>query len=300
MAYPKLIFQPVSFSWVALHPNPKGVIQFIGGAFFGSFPTLFYRHLLNILYAEGYTLVVLPFRFSFRHWQIALGLLDEQQRLKNDLPQLAQQAGYATQIYYQSDGYHWLGHSLGCKYIALLELLCSLKLNPNSSSVEKILNHETIRWLHHRLTTVPTIWNQPSLLIAPDISDTQTAIPIKCLANWLETLGLGVQPTRQETLELIEHSHLFNLTTMISYEHDTVAGSIQDSDPSISDVLWLYKYLLPKRLRHTELPGKHLEPIGVKISRWLVDFNPMDKFIKPLMKWPTGESVLAFWDDSQQ
>jgi hypothetical protein len=35
-------FQPVSFSWVAVHPQPKGVVQFIGGTFFGSLPTLFY------------------------------------------------------------------------------------------------------------------------------------------------------------------------------------------------------------------------------------------------------------------
>ena len=30
-------FQPIAHSWVALHPEPKGIIQFIGGAFFGRF-----------------------------------------------------------------------------------------------------------------------------------------------------------------------------------------------------------------------------------------------------------------------
>ena len=294
MTVSKLRFHPVSFSWVALHPQPKGVIQFIGGAFFGSFPTLFYRHLLNILYADGYTLVVLPFRFSLRHWQIALSLLDEQQRLQNYLPQLAAQAGYATDVYYQPGCYQWLGHSLGCKYIALLELLCHLKLQPNDSSFEAILGREKINWLQHQLTTIPTIWNQPSLLMAPDISDTRSAIPLKGLANGLEHVGLGVQPTRQETLELIQHSHLFNLTAMISYKHDTVAGSIKDLDSGISDVRWLYKYLLSKRLLHTEIPGKHLEPIGIKMYQWLVDLNLMDKFIKSLVKWQTGEHLLAF------
>jgi hypothetical protein len=64
---PNLNFQPVSFSWLALHPQPQGVIQFIGGAFFGSLPTLSYRDLLHRLYDAGYTVVAIPFRFSFRH-----------------------------------------------------------------------------------------------------------------------------------------------------------------------------------------------------------------------------------------
>ena len=48
-----LHFQPISFSWVALHPQPKGVIQFMGGAFFGSFPTVFYRYFLGQLFESG-------------------------------------------------------------------------------------------------------------------------------------------------------------------------------------------------------------------------------------------------------
>ncbi|HEY9709264.1 MAG TPA: DUF1350 family protein, partial [Oculatellaceae cyanobacterium] len=63
-------FIPLSSSWVAIHPKPKGVIQFIGGAFFGSLPTLFYRHFLSKLFANGYTIIALPFRFSFEHWSI--------------------------------------------------------------------------------------------------------------------------------------------------------------------------------------------------------------------------------------
>ena len=60
-------FRPISFSWVAIHPNPKGIIQFIGGAFFGTFPTVFYRYFLEELFKQGYTIIALPFKFSFRH-----------------------------------------------------------------------------------------------------------------------------------------------------------------------------------------------------------------------------------------
>ncbi len=46
-------FQPLYFSWVAVHPNFKGVVQFIGGALFGTFPTFFYRYYLRKISNEG-------------------------------------------------------------------------------------------------------------------------------------------------------------------------------------------------------------------------------------------------------
>ncbi|MBE9158458.1 DUF1350 family protein [Nodosilinea sp. LEGE 06152] len=287
-------FQPVSFSWVALHPQPQGVVQFIGGAFFGSFPTLSYRHLLHEIYNAGYTVVAMPFRFSFRHWGIALSLLEEQRRLQAYLPELAAQAGYEAEVYQQSDRYAWLGHSLGCKYIALLELLCGVELNPLDTTLDEVIGVENAHWLRDRLATAPVIWNQPTLLLAPDISDTTSAVPLKTVAHLLNKLGLGVQPTRQQTLDLIDRSRLFNLTAMVSFSRDTVAGSITDPCPAASDVGWLYRHLQTKKLIHTELGGKHLEPLGVNVGPWLVDLNPFDKFAKPLLSWSTGETVVKF------
>jgi len=115
---PVFRFSPVGFSWVAIHPKPKGVIQFIGGAFFGTFPTVFYRYFLQSLFEEGYTIVALPFRFSFRHWAIAIGLLKEQEVLRQELSTIT-----GSDFYQDKANYFWLGHSLGCKYIALLEFL---------------------------------------------------------------------------------------------------------------------------------------------------------------------------------
>ena len=75
----KLRFKPVSHSWVALHPQPKGVIQFIAGAFFGTFsPMIFYRYLLQCLYKQGYTIILLPFNFTFNHYVEAGFLMREQ------------------------------------------------------------------------------------------------------------------------------------------------------------------------------------------------------------------------------
>jgi hypothetical protein len=286
MTLPK--FQPISFSWVALHPEPRGVIQFIGGAFFGSFPTLFYRHLLEALYQEGYTLVALPFRFSLRHWQIAYSLLEEQHRLRQILPDLANHRGYASSIYQDVSSYQWLGHSLGCKYIALLELLSG-----DDDSVAAALPQE----LKETYRSNAGIWSQGSVLLAPDISDLESAIPIPALVSLFNSLGVSVRPDRQETLNLIRQSALFNLTAMISFHRDTVAGSLLDSDPDKSDVLWLSQYLEQKSASIKELTGKHLEPLGWRIGRLIADFNPLDKFIKPLNQWWVADMARKFLNE---
>ena len=284
-------FQPVSFSWVALHPKPKGIIQFIGGAFFGTFPTLFYRHLLQELYREGYTLVALPFRFSLRHWQIAYSMLEEQHRLRQILPDLAEHQGYDSSVYRNVSSYLWIGHSLGCKYIALLELLSG-----DEDAVAAALPEDLIETYR----SSEGIWSQGSVLFAPDISDLESAIPIRSLVTLLKHLKLGVRPSRQETLDLIHQSALFNLTAMMSFDRDTVAGSLRDTDPGVSDVLWLYQYLQTKSAPVQELSGKHLEPVGWRIGRHIADFNPLDKFIKPLLHWQVDKVAFELLQKLQQ
>ena len=278
-------FQPVSFSWTALHPQPRGIIQFIGGAFFGSFPTLFYQHLFQELYREGYTLVALPFRFSLRHWQIAFSLLEEQHRLRQILPGLAKSSGYDASVYQAVSSYHWLGHSLGCKYIALLELLSG-----NDDTVAAVLPEHLV----NRYRNSSGIWNQGSVLLAPDISDLESAIPIRTLATLLNQLHISVRPDRQQTLDLIRQSALFNLTGMISFNRDTVAGSLSDRDANVSDVLWLSQYLQTKSAFIQELSGQHLEPLGWRVGRYIADFNPLDKFIKALRQWQVADVAAKF------
>jgi hypothetical protein len=283
-------FQPVSFSWVAIHPQPKGVVQFIGGSFFGSWPTLFYRYFLQQLFEEGYTVVALPFRFSFRHWPIALGLLKEQEILRAELTKIAQNLGYESEIYQELSSYFWVGHSLGCKYIALLEFLSDDRY-PNI--VDKFSDRPDSEQIQNLIQSLdidrPSIINQPSLLIAPDISNTESAIPVRSLAQLLDKFGLGVLPNREQTQYFIASSSLFNLTAIISFDRDDIAGSTNDinkipEQQKMSDVLWLIKQLNQRKLSllSQELEGKHLEPVGIKIGNYIVDFNPWDKFIKPL------------------
>lgn len=271
-------FQPISFSWVAIHPEPKGVIQFMGGAFFGSLPTLFYRYFLQSLFASGYTIVALPFRFSFQHWAIALDLLQEQQVLRQSLIELT-----GNPLYQATANYCWIGHSLGCKYIALLELL-SGEAWPQHAAI-CLPQFADPAWTTRAALKQVSILNQPTLLIAPDISDTESAIPIPVVARWLDRFRLGVAPTRSQTQCLIERSALFNLTALISFADDRVAGSATDADQAANqnpetqadnDVLWLVRQLDKRQatLLHQALPGRHLAPLGIKIGTMILGFSP--------------------------
>lgn len=123
----KLRFKPVSHSWVALHPNPKGVIQFVGGAFFGTFgPMLFYRHLLQYFFEKSYTIVLLPFSFSFDHYREAIFLVREQYHILPELVRLAILENCDYQVYLKDSNYYWVAHSIGCKYVSLLEAFSAL------------------------------------------------------------------------------------------------------------------------------------------------------------------------------
>jgi hypothetical protein len=134
-----------------------------------------------------------------------------------------------------------------------------------------------------------SILDQPSLLIAPNISDTESAIPIRSIARLLNNLWLGVQPTRKQTQCFIKSSQLFNLTALICFDKDDIAGHIpgspQDNVPE-NDVSWLLQQLENRKFSglYQQLQGKHLEPLGAKLGRHIVGFNPLDKFIKPISR----------------
>ncbi len=120
---------------IAVKDNPKGIIQFIGSFIFGSFPKCSYQSLFQHLWSQGYTLIIhkFPFRpFDVNHWSEAVNL---QKRNYEAIIYLVQQANNNPKLidfYLDSYNYRWLGHSLGCKYILLLELL-------SDSSDQKVL-----------------------------------------------------------------------------------------------------------------------------------------------------------------
>lgn len=218
------IFKPIAHSWVAIQSKPIGIVEFIGGALFGSAPIISYDYFLRSLYEAGYTVIALPFRFGLNHQYIAESLLAERDNVFKEIADS-----------HQDLPRFWVGHSLGCKYIILLEAARKL-------------------------------WDQPSLLIAPDISDTKEAVPVPLVPELLDNIGRGVKPTREETREIIEQSDLFNLTALISFDKDKVAGTEGEAAEK-SDVALFIRELEGKnrKLLRKQIPGKHEEIVGLKV-----------------------------------
>ncbi len=245
-------YERISRSLVARHPNPIGVVEFYGGQFFGQLPATSYDYFLGMLFHTGYTIIAVPFTFGFNHTEIAEILLIERDLVRAELPELA------------GVPHFWVGHSLGCKFIALLEA--------NTDPVSGMFAPPGLVTAGIRRG----ILDEPSLLLAPDIGDTDSALPVPIVPGILDALGLGVRPTRAETQRLIIDSNLFNLTALISFERDRVAGNASEP-PETSDVAWFLQTLGARpegRLLHEELPGGHLVPFGIRLSDLVFELDP--------------------------
>ncbi|EKQ69101.1 Protein of unknown function (DUF1350) [Leptolyngbyaceae cyanobacterium JSC-12] len=104
-------FRPISHSWVASHPDPIGVVEFIGGTMYGIVPHLSYAYFLSRLYEAGYSVIAVPAPPGFQHSAIAQGLLQERTIIR-------------ALLQYSPEFPHiWVGHSLGCKYISIVSRL---------------------------------------------------------------------------------------------------------------------------------------------------------------------------------
>ncbi|MEH2173950.1 DUF1350 family protein [Nostoc sp.] len=301
----KLRFKPVSHSWVALHPKPKGVIQFIAGAFFGTFgPMLFYRYLLQSLFEQGYTIILLPFNFTFNHYVEAGFLMREQYEILPELVKMASVAGYDYEAYLDDKNFSWIGHSLGCKYISLLEGFTALppdaqdreqfirNLLSNTSDESEIesviadinilfdeLTRKTdevkklIYTYVHKNIKINSVFikGQVSILLAPAIADTGSAIRPQFLADIIDNLGWGVKPTVKETQYLIKDSGLFNIMGLVCFKSDNIAKSTCE---------WFTNILQkpPQDFRNT-VAGGHLRPLGIQLAKYVVNL-----FDKPLIE----------------
>lgn len=305
---PQFKFLPLNFNWVAIHPKPIGVVQFIGGAFFGTFPTIFYRAILRKLFDQGYTIIAKPYRFTFRHWSVAIGLLRDQQELIEEVAQEAKRLGYNDDLYQEylnsepslgnpiSKGkYFWLGHSLGCKYIALLELLSDLEETSIEQTLKNIFGEEQAEEITNALVGVDlkdvTLINQGSLLMAPVLADISNAVPIPFLAKFLQGIGLDVKPSKEKTKQFIEDAaggnrNLFNLISVLGFKGDIRAQET---------ITWLENY----RQRFIDFEkdfdpkqasfGPHLTPLGIRE----VDSNLTDTAIKFIDNLKQEERILS-------
>jgi hypothetical protein len=241
---------------VALHRNPKGVIQFIGSFIFGSFPHWSYQYLLEYLYNQGYSLILYRFPYNplqFNHWQVALDLLQQQHQTQKELAKLFHQTAGA--FYTDPRHYFWLGHSLGCKYIILLEILSNAA--PRRAEVLKGTLGEAaaplLAQLKQRFGDQACIRDQPSLLLAPEISNT-----VRLLTSSLRVSNPLTQPNQKQTEAMIQASQeLFNLMGMISFSWDLIA---EDDVTLLLKQLQLRQFQPPQYL---QTQGGHFEPLSI-------------------------------------
>ena len=244
-------FQSLGSHWVALHVAPKAVIQFIGGAFFGTFPILVspwgansyfaqvplvsYHFLLKNLLRAGYSIALIPYLLTVNHWSGARQLLVEQQQLPSKLLKVAENLGYPTRVYQNPADYFWVGHSLGCEYITLLRFL-SRKSQPSENP--ELLN------------PLLGIENQPALLMAPCFQP----------PAWLK---LYKKPTQALARQLLVETAQRAPTAMLSFNQDFTAGNLVERT---GDVYWIHRQLVHNSadglMSHRELPGNHYQPLG--------------------------------------
>ena len=278
-----MLFRPIKFDWVAIHPAPIGIIQFIGGAFFGAFPTIFYRSLLISLFSLGYTIIAKPYKFSFRHWAVVIDLLDSQLNLFKMIQFEAEKLEYGGIELYQQyidaiinpkivldkGKYFWLGHSLGCKYIALLELLSILEsVDPADAKLQSKIRIATDKYGNFNAYKTASLTNQSIILLAPVLADLKNAIPVPLLAQLFFPI-LKVVPSEKETQDLIFEAASSRNGGRFHYIVDITGfrGDIRAKNT----IQWLETFQslffggFNPRLSVQQAPlGPHLSPMGVR------------------------------------
>jgi hypothetical protein len=300
-------FRAFSHSWVAIHPEPKGVIQFVGSFFiFGSLPTVFYYFLLKSLYNKGYTIIaypssiIPPLLWKSRlvdHWSASIQLLKEEYAIKTEL--IAHVLEYTDRkylnVYLDQSNYFWLGHSLGCKYISLLEIFsndsqivnnleqCGIPkkqfpiiereieniefARKNSDRQIEILlrNNQAERQLDH-VSSKRLILDQPSIFLAPEIYGTEerrgksrSAIPF-----------FDLFPDGKTTNCLINLSKkFFGLTALIAFTYDNISkDDVEALNIELSS-------------RSTNFISKSFEGYDLKLSR----LSSLLSHLKPLSNY---------------
>lgn len=211
---------PLKHGVVWVHPNPEGIVHFVGGYFFGTGVSCWYKSLLD-RFKQRFTVHAYSYSFAeLSHWRIASELLEQIEAVTVEGIRTAKQSGFSTAVY-SDPNYHCLvGHSLGCECIALIRLLGIQKEDQLKllDSARTKLGDRAVT--HQDFTDVETLpqWQpvpyRASLLMAPCFL-TPTAV------SWL----LKVRPQQALVQYLIEQKpELLPLTSLISFEGDTIAG----------------------------------------------------------------------------
>ncbi|WP_404783301.1 DUF1350 family protein [Altericista sp. CCNU0014] len=206
--------------FASIHPDPEGVVHFIGGYFFGSGVSCWYKTLLDSL-QQRFTVHSYSYSFAqLSHWTIAKDLLEQIEQVKQAGIKTAKQMGYNPKIYTDPSKHCLVGHSLGCECIGLIRFL-GFDKNKQIQILEAArhqLGAKIVTDLDFSdVKALPQLQSVPyraSLLMAPCFK-TPTAV------SWL----LQVRPQQDLVRYLIQQNpQLLSLTSLLSFKGDTIAG----------------------------------------------------------------------------
>jgi len=221
---------PLQHSFVKINPNAKGTVIFIGGYLYGTLPTTSYSDLLNGMYQKDFTVISYSYSpVQLSHWKLSNDLLEEIEHLQNDIIDEAKRRGYPTEVYYDDDKYCFVGHSLGCECISLIQFLSFTKDKQKKllqEALEKLGPEQVTHFDFSDVDSLPEEKPVPykaSLLMAPCFKD-----PLR-----------GIRPKQELMRYAIENGPLLPLTALISFKGDDIASE---------DVNWLHQNLSPESL----------------------------------------------------
>ena len=212
-------------------------------------------------------------------------MVQDQEELLAAIRQEAEFLGYTDNLdlytnpaKIRSGNYYWLGHSLGCKYITLLQRLTDLEiLREDHQNVYDVIGNyiKDKRQAQNLITALKSIdltdnlkqlslKNQPSILMAPIITGIEGAIPIKAIADVVKKF-IDARPSESETKQLIEDGarlieerKLVSAMAIIGFNKDQVQAKAKT-------IGWLREILahLPVPPINRQLAGTHLAPLNL-------------------------------------
>lgn len=239
--------------------SPLGIIQFHGAFLFGSCPRRHYSPLLNELHDRGYPSVLHQFPlnpFQSNHWSVALQLLKGRQEVVDQIRSV--HGDSAADFFDDPANSCWLGHSLGAKFLLLLEILSLSK-----GSLQDVLSQSlgpteanSVLTDIENLGETPSVMNQPTVLLAPEISNTVRLFK----SEWQLDLGRSLPNMQAMKKLLLNTPNRFNLADVIEFNSDRIAAD---------DVRFLRTWLQEtgkEPSSDNNLPGGHFTPLALQIE----------------------------------
>eukprot|EP00252_Welwitschia_mirabilis_P022298 TRINITY_DN5996_c0_g1_i1.p1 TRINITY_DN5996_c0_g1~~TRINITY_DN5996_c0_g1_i1.p1 ORF type:complete len:427 (+),score=90.71 TRINITY_DN5996_c0_g1_i1:385-1665(+) len=283
--------------------KPRGIVKFLGGAFIGAVPEVFYSLFIDLLAREGFLVVAVPYNVTFDHAQATKEVHDKFNKCMDTL--LA--SGLPSANLQPSDieglPVYCIGHSngallqslKGCYFEEKLPMANVLIAFNNKPAADAVPYFEQVGPAASQLA--PVFAASPFMDIATNTSgDTLKAMMdavgpmlqqydpdvIASLARFSEQLPLVMnqitegtsefKPSPSENKETIQTSYKVPNTLLVKFTFDTI-----DETDKLEETLKPRVEALGGSLSKLVLNGTHVTPCGQDL-RWAVGdvYTPAD------------------------